>query len=71
MEPQPLSCTPACCYKFHVVAVPPPPQKKKKIAAPLVGSATGIRTEVCDGPLFEEAVNVLSPLAVFAEELRR
>ena len=69
MEPQPLSCTPACCYKFDTAAVHPP-----LIPPKIYSTSSRIRTWNPNGGLrwssFEEAVNVSSPLAVFAEELR-
>ena len=64
IKPQPLLCTPACCYEFHALVVHPHPTFK----APLGGSAFGIWLEVW-WSFFVETVNVLRLLAIFAEEL--
>ena len=76
IESQRLLSTPACGCQFHALAVHPPtpspllyPHQEKKITAPLFGSALGIWFEVCGGA--PKTVNVLSPLAAFAGELRR
>ena len=70
IEPQPLPSTPVCGCQFHVLAVHLLPHQKK-ITTPLFGSAFGIWLEVCGGAIFPKTVNVLSPVAAFAEELRR
>ena len=54
IEPQPLHCAPACSYKFHALAVHPSP----KFTEPLVGSALGIRLEVCVGAFLQKQSTV-------------
>ena len=57
IEPQPLSCTPACCYQFGTAAVHPPPTpsaRGPKFTARLIESVPGIRTKVCGGALLKK-----------------
>ena len=71
IEPQPLSCTPAWCYQFDTAAVHPP---RPSPSPNIYSTSSRIHTWNPNGGLrwssFEGAVNMLTPLAVFVEELR-
>ena len=57
-----LFCTEVCGYKFHARTV----YVHSTFTVPPIGGAFGVQSSIC---LFAEIVNVLRPLAIFAEEL--
>ena len=66
IEPQLLPCTSTCSYKFHALPVHLHPT----FLTPPIGGALGIQPNICGWAFVANIVNLFTPLAIFAKELR-